>query len=94
VRFSILILVLVGGLAGVVYVSYGTLDPCGILRERVRHQAAHEGGGFGSFLATALPDNVVDGIIAAQHGPLSPGRCISLLFDGSPSGPTVGPRRP
>jgi len=43
-----------------------------------------EGGSLGGFIATALPDNVLDGLIAAQYGPLSPGHCINLLVNGAP----------
>jgi hypothetical protein len=61
------ILVLVGLL---VYLAFGTLAPCGILREVVRK---HDN------LAALLPDGIVDVALAAQFGELSPGRCLSLL---------------
>ena len=78
-------LVIIAGATGVVlYLRYGTVAPCSILRERVRQQATREGGQFGSFIATALPDQVIDGLIAAQYGPLSPGHCIGLLLRGEP----------
>jgi hypothetical protein len=57
--------------AGAVYVNYGTLSPCGALRESVRKQDG---------LARILPDGVVDAFIEANTGPLSPGRCIALLI--------------
>ncbi|HUK61409.1 MAG TPA: hypothetical protein VLV50_19415 [Stellaceae bacterium] len=68
----------------VIYLNYGTLDACGILRERVRQQAVREGGQLGSFVATAVPDNVLNGLLAAQYGSLTPGRCIDLLLHGEP----------
>ena len=81
-------LVIVAGLVGagalVLYLEYGTVEPCGILRERVRQQAVREGGRLGSFVATAIPDNVLDGLIASQYGALSPGRCIDLIVRGYP----------
>jgi hypothetical protein len=57
----------------VVYLSFGTLSPCGILRENVRK---HDG------LAAVLPDGLVDAALAAQYGELSPGRCVSILLNG------------
>jgi hypothetical protein len=62
--------------------DYGALAPCGIVRAQVRQQGERVGG-FG-VLAAALPDGVIDSIIAAHYGPLSPGRCIALAFGGAP----------
>jgi hypothetical protein len=59
-------------IAGVVYLNFGTLSPCGVLREKVRHADA---------LAAVLPDSLVDLAITAQFGALSPGRCLELLFN-------------
>jgi hypothetical protein len=56
-----------------VYLVYGTLSPCGALRESVRNQDG---------LARILPDGVVDAMIQANTGPLSPGRCLALLIGG------------
>lgn len=56
----------------VIYLAYGTLSPCGILREKVRQQ---------DDLAALLPDSLVDAAIVAQYGRLSPGRCMSILLD-------------
>jgi hypothetical protein len=86
-RLTVSILIVLGvlGIAAVVlYLDYGTVAPCGILRERFRQQAVREGGSLGGFVATALPDNVLDGLIAAQYGALSPGHCINLLVNGTP----------
>jgi hypothetical protein len=69
--------------------KFGTIDPCGILRAQIRQEAGREGG-FGGVVASTLPDVVIDGIIAAQYGPLSPVRCIALAFAGAPvQAPTV-----
>jgi hypothetical protein len=55
----------------VVYLSFGTLSPCGMLRENVRKHDS---------MAAILPDGLVDAALAAQYGALSPGRCISILL--------------
>jgi hypothetical protein len=73
-----------------VLLKFGTIDPCGILRAQIRQEAAREGG-FGGFVGSALPDVVVDGIIASQYGPLSPGRCIVLALQGPPPQATDAP---
>jgi hypothetical protein len=78
-------LVLLAGLGAgmlIVVLKFGTPDPCGIVRAQIRQQAAREGG-FG-VVASALPDDVIDSIIVALYGPLSPGRCIALAFAGAP----------
>jgi hypothetical protein len=96
-RLTVSALILLGivAITGVVlYLDYGTVAPCGILRERIRQRAVSEGGQLGGFLATAMPDNVLDGLIATQYGPLSPGRCISLLMKGAPEPPRGAPQRP
>lgn len=93
-------------LAGVALISaplllFGTVSPCGIVRAEVR-QAAQREGGLGGVLAAALPDQVIDGILAAQVGPLSPGRCVALAVTGlpaehtpaTPSAPTPQPFNP
>ncbi len=96
-RFAISILLLfvvsLGVFASVLYFNYGTVSPCGILRERIRQQAVREGGQLGSFIVTAIPDNILDGLIAAQYGPLSPGRCVSLVVHGMPEKALQGPRQ-
>ena len=76
------ILIILAAVAVVVLLKFGTIDPCGIVRAEVRQEAQREGG-FG-VLASVLPDGVIDSIIAAQYGQLSPGRCIALAFQGTP----------
>jgi hypothetical protein len=63
------VVLLVGAL---VYFNFGTLSPCGVLRETVRQ---HDG------LAAVLPDSVVDLALAGQYGALSPGRCVGILLE-------------
>jgi hypothetical protein len=58
---------------GAVYLHFGTLSPCGALRETIRQQDG---------LARVLPDSIVDLAIEAQYGPLSPGRCLAALLGG------------
>ena len=65
------------------YLTFGTISPCGMLRENVRK---HDN------LAAALPDSVLDLALAAQHGALSPGRCLEILLAGQ-SAPPVAPAR-
>lgn len=77
----LLLVVIPGLVVAAVLLQYGTLSPCGVLRAQIREQAAREGG-FGGFLANALPDSVIDGMLAAQYGSLSPGRCLSLALSG------------
>jgi hypothetical protein len=69
VRFLAAILALA---AIIVFLHFGSLSPCGVLREAVR-----ERGG----LAAILPDDIVDLGIARQYGPMSPGRCLAVLMD-------------
>jgi hypothetical protein len=55
------------------YLRFGTLSPCGMLREDVRRHDS---------MAAALPDALVDLALIAQYGALSPERCISILING------------
>jgi hypothetical protein len=74
----------------VVGFTYGTIDPCGILRAKIRAEASREGG-VGA-IASMLPDGIIDGLVAAKYGTLSPGRCIALAFEGPPRPPPAAPR--
>lgn len=95
VAIGALALVAIVGIAVLgLYLHYGTVAPCGMLRERVRQQVAREGGQLGSFVVTAMPDNVLDGLIAAQYGALSPGHCLNLLVNGLPEPPRANAPRP
>ena len=83
--FLLAVGVLAAVIAGVVYFNFGTLSPCGVLREKIRH---------GDPLAAMLPDGLIELAITAQFGALSPGRCIELLFNNQTVQPTVQPPRP
>jgi hypothetical protein len=61
-------------IGAVLYLSYGTLSPCGVLRETVRQKDG---------MAAILPDGLVDAALVAQYGALNPGRCIGILFNGN-----------
>jgi hypothetical protein len=68
------LLIAAGGTAILtILLKFGTINPCGIVRAQVRAESA---------LAAALPDGIIDAIIVAQHGALSPGRCIEIAFGG------------
>jgi hypothetical protein len=57
--------------AVVVLWDFGTLSPCGVLREAARQRDS---------LASVLPDNIVDLGLEGQYGPLSDGRCLAVLM--------------
>jgi hypothetical protein len=77
----ILAVALVAG-AGLLLFQYGTLSPC-MLRVEARQNAAHDGGGA-ALLATAISDSVLDTLLAARYGPLTPGRCLGLVLRREP----------
>lgn len=53
-----------------IYLGFGTLSPCGILREVARKQDT---------LVAMLPDGIIDAALIRNYGALSPGRCLSVL---------------
>ncbi len=67
-------------LAGAVltYFRFGTVQPCGVLRQ-VAREADMRGGGLEALVASQLPDSVYDRALALQHGPLTPGKCVGVL---------------
>ena len=73
----ILALALIVG-SGWLFFRYGTLSPCGILRVEIREHAARQGGAD-AFLVNAMSDNLLDTALAAQYGPLTPGRCLGIV---------------
>lgn len=81
-KIFIALLAVAGAVVLIIVLKFGTIDPCGVMRAQIRQEAARQGG-FGA-VAAALPDGVIDGIIADQYGPLSPGRCIVLAFGAAP----------
>jgi hypothetical protein len=89
-----LLFIIPGVVLLVILLKFGTVSPCGIMREQIRQEAAREGE-FGSFLAAAMPDAAIDGILIAQYGSLSPGRCIVLALTGPPlQAPAAPPPSP
>ena len=58
-------------IAAVVFWNFGTLWPCGVLREAARQRDT---------LAAVLPDSIVDLGLAGHYGPLSDGRCVAGTF--------------
>ncbi len=76
---------IVGVIGVIVYLSFGTLSPCGMLRETVRK---HDG------MAAILPDGLVDAALAAQYGELNPGRCIGILLNGNRTQVAAAPATP
>ncbi len=58
-------------LAGVVYWNFGTLSPCGVLREAIRRRGD---------LAAIFPDGVIDFGFEAQFGEMSANRCFAVLL--------------
>ena len=79
-----LLLIISGGLL-VLEIYFGAVMPCGILRAKIRQEAAREGGA--GLIASIMPDAVIDALLVAQFGPLSQGRCLQLAFSGAPTGP-------
>ncbi len=67
--------------AGAILFRYGTLEPCGVLRVEAREQAAREGGAQG-FITSAISDNLLETLLAARYGPLTPGRCLAMVLRG------------
>lgn len=74
-------------IAVLVYWDFGTLSPCGVLRETVRQRDG---------LAAVLPDSIVDLGLAGQYGALSPGRCLAVLMNNlsTPAPNTAQASRP
>ena len=67
-------LLVVGGIfaVGCLYLSFGTLRPCGILLEAIRQR-----DDFAAF----LPDGLINFALESQYGPMSDDRCFSVLLD-------------
>jgi hypothetical protein len=67
-------LLVVGGIfaVGCLYLSFGTLRPCGILLEAIRQR---------DDFAAILPDGLINFALESQYGPMSDDRCFSVLLD-------------
>jgi hypothetical protein len=74
-------------IAVVVLCNFGTLSPCGVLREGARQRDS---------LAAVLPDSIVDLGLEGQYGPLSPDRCLAIMMKnlGTPITSTAQASRP
>lgn len=87
-------LVVLGSILGVLivglYLNFGSVTPCGILREQARMEAEREGGL--AALASALSDRAIDALLAAQFGPMTPLRCIQIAMGGPPALSSPPPR--
>ncbi len=78
ILLALVALVLVAG--GAVYMTYGTVEPCSIVREQLRRRAVAEGGSLGSLVASMTPDSVINAMLQAQYNrPVSPSLCIAIL---------------
>jgi hypothetical protein len=65
-------LVVIAALAALVgYSVFGTLSPCSVLRDSARRLDG---------LAAILSDDILDQVIEAQYGALSPGRCVAIML--------------
>jgi hypothetical protein len=58
--------------AGIVYWNFGTLSPCGLLREAIRQRGD---------LVAIFPDGVIDFGFEAQFGKMSAKRCLAALLE-------------
>jgi hypothetical protein len=76
-----LLFALVAVAAVMLLAAFGTLSPCGMLRETERKQDG---------LAAILANVIVDAALAAKYGSLTPGKCVGLLLSGH-TGPTPAP---
>jgi hypothetical protein len=66
--------------AAVVYWNFGTLSPCGVLREAIRQHGD----------LASLPDGFIDFAFEAQFGEMSADRCLVILLDNLiPPTPTL-----
>ena len=74
----LVVLLIVAG--GVVYMKYGTVEPCGVVREQLRRQAIAEGGNLGGLIANVTPDSVINAMLQAQYG-----RPVAPIADGARS---------
>ena len=84
-RGIVIIGIIVAVLAGILYLHYGTVEPCGIMRARLRAETVRQGGAFGGLLASVATDSVIDAAISTEYNePISPGLCIGVIFGKKP----------
>ncbi len=83
-RWPFVILALaIGYVAFQTYMRFGTIEPCGILRQVKRENAGAQGS-LERAVAAAAPDSVIDRMLALQYGPLTPGKCLRILSGQAP----------
>src|ERR1700733_5031767 len=58
--------------AGAVYWNFGTLSPCGVIREVIRQR---------NDMADIIPDGVIDFGFETQFGEMSANRCFAVLLE-------------
>lgn len=68
-RMRLLAIIALGLIIGFL-LTYGTISPCGILRESIRKHDA---------IAAHLPDSWLEAVMDIKIGVLSPGQCIAIL---------------
>ena len=67
-----LVAVIAALVAGAVYWNFGTLSPCGVIREVIRER---------SDMADIIPDGVIDFGFETQFGEMSTNRCLAVLLE-------------
>ena len=73
------------GVGILLYFNYGTVEPCGILRQRIRNEASRQAGSFSGLLASVTPDSVINAMISAQYNrPVTPWLCVNVLLHPEP----------
>ena len=83
IALTIGVVIVVGLVA--VDMHFGTISPCGIIKQKAR-DAAVKKGGFVAMLGSAVPDEVLDALIRARLGAETPDRCLMALLKGKPLG--------
>jgi hypothetical protein len=79
---------------GAILLKYGTVSPCGILREQIRQEGMQQPNLAGA-LAVLAPDDALNAMITAAYGPPTPARCLTLLFShGQPASVPVAKQTP
>jgi hypothetical protein len=75
--FWLLATVLVVG-AAVTYARFGSVEPCGVVRQMSR-EADLQRGGLNALAASQLPDQIYDHTLVLRFGPLTPAKCMSYI---------------
>lgn len=59
--------------------KYGTVNPCGILRAKLRNEMTNEGP-LGKTISALMPDSAMDVLLEAKYGKLTPATCLNFLI--------------